>query len=125
MDVEAPGLECTALESRGPSLLLENRDGCLASHFSDPSPPLRPPPAFGVSAWWSAERVVSRIKSLKEAHILVLGAVTLLGHVAKGIKAANSNSDVERLSWIIQWGRVITGSLKAGGGGVGSESESV
>lgn len=33
--------------------------------------------------------MVSRIKSIKEAHILVLGAVNLLGHVAKGIKAAN------------------------------------
>ena len=33
--------------------------------------------------------MVSRIKSIKEDHILVLGAVNLLGHVAKGIKAAN------------------------------------
>lgn len=35
------------------------------------------------------DRVVSRIKSLKEAHILILGAVNLLGHVAKRIKAAS------------------------------------
>ena len=34
----------------------------------------------------------------------------------RGLRLPISNLDVERLSWIIQWGRAIPGSLKAGGG---------